>query len=173
MERFSGGLQKFCKIVAFIGAIFMLIMILATVVDVFCRKVIMSTYPGATEIVSFLLTAVVYCGVGYCAMGRGMITIDIFKPGKVLTVANNILCVLAGSAIVYATTAQAVISKSVGGSSLRLQIPKWPFMLITAFGFLIMCVILILQTIEDLKKTGTDKSKAASGPASGEGEGGS
>ena len=160
MEKFSHSLYKFCKIVAYIGAVFMLVMILSTVIDVFCRKVVTHTYPGATEIVSYMLTAVVYCGVGYCAMGRGMITIDLFKTGKVMTVINNFLCVIAGSVIIYATTVQAFASKAVGGSSLRLQIPKWPFMLVTAFGFLVMCVILILQTLEDVKAPAGHKSPA-------------
>lgn len=145
-------MHKVLKVFAFIGGLAIVIMILATVVDVFCRKAIGQSYPGATEIVSYLLTAVVYFGVGYCAMERGMITIDLFKQSKVAMVICNVLSIVVGFVVVYATIIQSMQSMAVGGSSMRLSIPRWPFMLITALGFLFMSVILILQTIEDLRK---------------------
>lgn len=151
----------------------MFIMIMATVVDVFCRKLIGQSYPGATEIVQYLLTAVVYFGVGYCAIERGMITIDLFKPNIVCTVFNNVVSIAAGLVVAYASVIQAMQSYAVGGSSLRLQLPKWPFMLITAFGFLVMCVILALHTVEDIKAHRAMKRGDDTPPMPDSGKGGS
>jgi TRAP-type C4-dicarboxylate transport system permease small subunit len=92
--------------------------------------------------------------VGYCTLKRGMIVVELFRVPKAVTVVNELLCVAMGGVIVYCTTVQALFSMGTGVGSLRLGIPKWPFMLATAFGYLVMSVALVLNLVQDLRAGG-------------------
>jgi len=131
------------------GAVAIVILTMATVIDVTLRSFFASGLTGATEIVTCLLTVVVYMGAGYCTLKRGLIVVELFKVPKGIIVANDIACVAIGAVIIYCTTTQAFFSMGTGVGSLLLNIPKWPFMLVTAFGYLVMSLALILNIIED------------------------
>lgn len=146
-----GILEKVSKVAAMLGALALIIMMSTTVLDVLLRYVTGNSILGSTEIVSYLLTAVVYFGVGYCVFEKGMITIDLFKVPLVIEYITRFLGVIVCAFIIFSVTKGAFLSMRVGGASLLISIPKWPFMLITSFGFAMMCILIILQTTEDIK----------------------
>jgi hypothetical protein len=59
---------------------------------------------------------------------------------------------------VLALLQQAAVAFSRGGGTLRLHIPNWPFEYITAFGFVVMIISLLVCMREDfqLKKRGVN-----------------
>jgi TRAP-type C4-dicarboxylate transport system permease small subunit len=133
-----------------LGAVALIIITLTTVADVILRAFFNSGMTGSIEIVSYFLTAIVYFGVGYCSLKKGMITVELFKPPRVVVYVHQVLCMLMSSVIIYAATSQAFFSHGSGAGSLRLHIPKWPFMLITAFGFLMMVLTMLVNMINDI-----------------------
>jgi TRAP-type C4-dicarboxylate transport system permease small subunit len=141
-----------------LGAISVVIITMTTVIDVVLRSFFNSGITGSIEIVSAFLTAIVYFGVGYCTIKRGMIIVELFNTPAVIVYINEVLSILMGGVIIYCTTAQAFFSASTGVGSMHLGIPKWPFMMITAFGYLIMSVAMILNLIEDIQN---NKAEAA------------
>jgi TRAP-type C4-dicarboxylate transport system permease small subunit len=126
-------------------------MMMVTVVDIFMRAVLNDSLTGGTEIISMTMVCVVYFGVGYTTFKRGMITVDILKVPFVVVMICNILSLITGSVLIMALLQQAHVALVRGGGTLRLHIPNWPFMYITAFGFAMMLLSLIILMIEDVK----------------------
>jgi TRAP-type C4-dicarboxylate transport system permease small subunit len=151
VKKITDGFTKFCVFSAILGALALLIITVATVTDVILRAFFATGLVGATEIVTAFLTAVVYFGVGYCTVKRGMIVVELIKVPPAVEYINQILCMIMGGVIIYAVTTQAVFSHATGVGSLRLGIPKWPFMIITSFGYLMMICAMLINLCNDIR----------------------
>ncbi|MDR0850904.1 MAG: TRAP transporter small permease [Clostridiales Family XIII bacterium] len=149
MEKITKGFEKFTIFCCILGAVAVVVLTMTTVIDVFLRTTIRGGFGGSVELVSALLTAVVYFGAGYCTLKQGMIVVDLFKIPRPIEIFHEILSIIMSLIIVYSTTGAAFFSMHTGVASLRLGIPKWPFMFITAFGFLVMAVALLINLIND------------------------
>jgi TRAP-type C4-dicarboxylate transport system permease small subunit len=149
LDKFTKGFEKLTVFCCILGAIAVTALTMTTVIDVVLRNAIHGGFGGAVELVSSLLTAVVYFGAGYCTLTRGMIVVDLFNVPRPIVMFNEIVSIIMGGIIVYCTTIAAFFSMHTGVASLRLGIPKWPFMFITAFGYLIMSIALIINLIND------------------------
>jgi TRAP-type C4-dicarboxylate transport system permease small subunit len=134
-----------------LGAISVFIVAMTTVIDVVLRSFFNSGITGSTEIVSAFLTAIVYFGAGYCTIKRGMITVELFNVPSIIVCINEVLSIVMSGVIIYCLTVQAFFSASTGVGSMRLGIPKWPFMLISAFGFSVMAIGMLINTINDIR----------------------
>lgn len=163
MKKVISVLEKISNVSVILGSIALGVMMMTTVVDVLIRLFNDKSFLGGTEIVSYFLTAVVYFGVVYCTFHRGMITVDLFKVPKPLEYLMRFLGMATCGFIVYSVTTAAFLSMKTGGSSLLISIPKWPFMFITSFGFLMMLVIMFVQIITDVQEDSLNK-RLAIGP---------
>jgi TRAP-type C4-dicarboxylate transport system permease small subunit len=152
LDKITKGFEKFTVFCCILGSIAVIVLTMTTVIDVVLRNAIHGGFGGAVELVSALLTAVVYFGAGYCTLTHGMIVVDLFNVPRPIVIFNEILSIIMGGIIVYCTTIAAFFSMHTGVASLRLGIPKWPFMFITAFGFLVMSIALIINLINDERK---------------------
>jgi len=132
-----------------LGAVALVVMTLTTIVDVILRSAVAQGVRGSDEIVSYMLTLVVYFGAGYCALHKGLIVVELFKVPRIIKIINDILCVIVGGIIIYYALVQAMFSMQSGMGSLLLSIPKWPFMIATAIGYLTMSGALIINIIND------------------------
>jgi TRAP-type C4-dicarboxylate transport system permease small subunit len=127
---------------------------------------------GATEIVTAFLTAVVYFGVGYCTVKRGMIVVELIRVPRAVEYINQCLCMVMGGIIIYAVTSQALLSQATGAGSIRLGIPRWPFMLITAFGYLMMNCAMLINLCEDIRDRRAERRAGPEPAARRDAEGG-
>jgi TRAP-type C4-dicarboxylate transport system permease small subunit len=161
VKKITDGFTKICVFSAILGAISLFFITMATVTDVVLRAFFSTGLVGATEIATAFLTAVVYFGVGYCTIKRGMITVELIKVPPAVEYVNQILCMIMGGVIICAVTTQAAFSHATGVGSLRLGIPKWPFMLITSFGYLMMICAMLINMCGDIR----DRRAARRAPA--------
>jgi TRAP-type C4-dicarboxylate transport system permease small subunit len=158
MEKVIKAYGYVAKGFAIMSGIAICVMMMVTVADIFVRAVMNSSITGGTEIVGMLMVCVVYFGVGYTAFKRGMITVDIVKVPFCVVLAMNVLSFVTGIVLIMALLQQAGVALARGGGTLRLHIPNWPFMYVTAFGFATILLSLIVLVIEDFKnkKSGID-----------------
>lgn len=151
------------KILAILSAAFICVMMMVTVVDIIMRTFLNDSLTGGTEIISMTMVCVVYFAVGYTTFQRGMITVDIIKVPFVVVMIANALSIITSIALMIALLQQAYVAFTTGGGTLRLQIPNWPFMYITAFGFAMMVLSIVVLMIWDVrnKRVGIDIGKVS------------
>jgi len=165
MEKFIKGYGIFAKGLAIASACAICLMMMVTVIDIFMRNVLNDSLTGGTEIISMTMVAVVYFGVGYTSYKRGMITVDVLKVPFVVVTALNIASMVTSVFFIMSLMQQAAVAYVRGGGTLRLHIPNWPFMYITAFGFMMMMAsmaVLIMMDVRN-KKRGIDIGSIADG----------
>jgi TRAP-type C4-dicarboxylate transport system permease small subunit len=157
--------EGFTKALALLSSFCICLMMLVTVVDIVMRNVFNDSLTGGTEIVTMTMVAVVYLAVGYTTIQRGQITVDVLKVPFWVVFVCNIICLITSCVFIYAIARQGLASLARGGGTLRLHIPNWPFMFITAFGFLTMMLSLIVIMLRDInnKRQGIDIGSAADG----------
>jgi TRAP-type C4-dicarboxylate transport system permease small subunit len=176
VEKVIKGYAYVAKGFAVMSGISVCVMMTVTVADIFMRAVMNSSITGGTEIVAMVMVCVVYFGVGYTAFKRGMITVDIIKVPFYVVLSMNVLSFITGVVLIIALLQQAGVALARGGGTLRLHIPNWPFMYITAFGFMTVLLSLVVLIIADFKNKklgigiGGYTDDAAAGAAENSGE---
>jgi TRAP-type C4-dicarboxylate transport system permease small subunit len=162
MRKVVKGYEYLAKGFAIVSGISICAMMMVTVVDIFMRTTMNGSLTGGTEIVSMLMVCVVYFGVGYTAFKRGMITVDIIKVPYFIVFIMNILSLITGIVLIMSLLQQAGVALARGGGTLRLHIPNWPFMYITAFGFMTVLLSLVILTVLDFKNKNANTGEEAS-----------
>jgi TRAP-type C4-dicarboxylate transport system permease small subunit len=163
MDKVMRLTKKIFDIICVFSCAAAVVMMLTIVVDVLLRR-IHSYVPGQLEIVSCGMVCVVWLAVGQCALKGEMIQVNIFRVGPVVELINRLItiaiCVLATVGAVH----EGLIALRMAGASSILHIPKFPFMWVTALGFLTVAVAV---AIDILNRRGR---KAGSDPAPGDNE---
>jgi TRAP-type C4-dicarboxylate transport system permease small subunit len=142
------------------GVLILLMMMMMTVVDVILRYFFRRPIIGSVEISVNLMVCVVFLGIAWCALNDGHISVDIItsklsKRGRAfLNSFNNIVTSVLALIIAWRSFLEAVSVKKMEVTSPLLGIPRYPFVFITAFGFLLLffaALILFIRNVKSVK----------------------
>jgi TRAP-type C4-dicarboxylate transport system permease small subunit len=153
LSRFKSIVLKISKGGVVVSCIMLAVMMLISTADVFGRYFFLHPIDGTWEIVSM---AFVVCGsfaIGYTQFIKGHIAINIFsdrlspKARNILFIFSYLVCLVASALITWQTWLRMVVyfHKTLGGETVTLGMPIWPFMLILAMGFFWVAVIFIID----------------------------
>jgi len=113
---------------------------------------------GAYDVVGLLGAAVVALPIAYTQIKRGHIAIE-FLVSKVprrtrtfIDILNHLLNVFFYSLLVWQSSLYGKKLLDLGRVSETIQIPIFPFAYTIAFGCSVMCLVLIVETIQLLKE---------------------
>ena len=143
-----------------VGVAFLLAMMMMTVVDVVLRYFFRRPIIGSVEISISLMVCVVFLGIAWCALNDGHISVDIItsklsKKGRAfLNSFDNLVTFALALIIAWRSYLEAVSVKKMEVNSPLLDIPRYPFVTITAFGFLLLffaALILFLRNVKSVK----------------------
>ncbi len=148
------------RVMAAISAVTLGIMVIIAVVDVCGRFFFKYGLQGGVELGGILLVIAGTWGMGYCQLRKQNIRIDVLVnrfPEKGRTIAfifTYIICVLATGLITWrsAVMTQEYMHIGLGTLTPTLLIPYWPFMLMMTVGFGWFCVILIIDSVNSIKR---------------------
>jgi TRAP-type C4-dicarboxylate transport system permease small subunit len=136
-----------------ISCLMLAVMMFLSTADVCGRYFFLRPIDGTWEIVSM---AFVICGsmaIGYTQLVKGHIQINVISDrlsprGQNMLFFFSYLVCLAGCALVGWQGWLRMVDyfhKTVGGETVTLGMPLWPFMAVFALGFFWMCIILIID----------------------------
>lgn len=139
-----------------VGVLFL--MMLLTVADVVLRATLNKPIIGTTEIVEQMMIAVVFLGLGWCALQGKQIRVELFashyKPGtqRVVDLSVYLVGLLLVGMICWRTAVETLTVKQLGLTCAYIEIPKFPFYALAAFGwavFFIAIASLFVKRIKD------------------------
>jgi TRAP-type C4-dicarboxylate transport system permease small subunit len=137
-----------------IGGIAILAMMVLTTFDVIVRYLGIWTVPGVTEIVVYMMVAAGTLGLGWCALKVAHVNVDLItarlpKLGqKIAATVCYVLVLIVSNIIVWQAFLKASASKDLGVGSTVLAIPQWPFVLVMAFGYLMLALASLILLVK-------------------------
>ncbi len=133
----------------YLGCTAVVLMMMTTVVDVVLRF-FKHPLKGSMEITTALMVCVVFFGMGRCSLLDLHMKVDIFKKFPWLDKVNKLITTALCLIICWQTIIQAFKAQSLNSVSQLLRIPKYPFVFVAAYGFLIIAAALISEFIHNI-----------------------
>jgi len=144
-------LGRFVRALALVAGYVLLLLTVATVVDVFLRYVFNMPFRGSIEVTEFAMVVMVFLSIGYCGWVGGHVAVDLlerhldrpalrFLPGLMAVVGAALFAFVAVLAV---TNALADFARA----SNMLRWPHYPFRFTVAFGSAVFALVLLVQGI--------------------------
>lgn len=140
------------RCLALVAGIAVLAMMLLTCTDVFLRYFLNAPIEGTFDATQMLMVIIVFFALGHCGWTGGHVVVDllrdVFSPGFLvaLSAAVNAVGAAVMLAIVWQATLTAFDFMRTGETPMTVLIPKYPFILVTAFGALVYAAVLLFKT---------------------------
>jgi len=160
MKKAEKSIRWIIEASGIVGVVILLAMMMMTVVDVIMRYFFRRPIIGSVEISIILMVCVVFLGIAWCALNDGHISVDIItgklsKKGRaILNSFDNIVTFALALLIAWRSVLEAVSVKEMEVTSPLLGIPRYPFVFVTAFGFLLLffaALILFIKNVKSVK----------------------
>jgi TRAP-type transport system small permease protein len=129
-------------------------MMCLVVADVTGRYVFNKPVKGALEIDEIMMAFVVFLSLAYCTVKKGHIIVELLlgrlQP-RTQSILNGFSCII-GAVIFSIITWQTGLHgwrelfSPTGTITMLLGIPVAPFFMVAAFGFALMCLVLLFQS---------------------------
>jgi TRAP-type C4-dicarboxylate transport system permease small subunit len=133
-------------------------MMMLTVSDVFLRYFFRKPILGATEITESMMACLAFFALAWCATQQSHLKVDLvvsFFNERVQAVVDA-LTGLAGLVIVALITWRNVVEaaaiRDLNIVSSLVKIPAFPFYYVIALGCAILCLVMVTQTIENIRR---------------------
>lgn len=157
MEKF---IRLIIEVSGILGVVILLGMMMIAVVDVIMRYFFHRPIIGSVEISIILMVCVVFLSIAWCALNDGHISVDIItgklsKRGRALLNSfDNIVTFALALLIAWRSLLEGMSVKKMGVTSPLLGIPRYPFVFVAAFGFLLLffaALILFIRNVKSVK----------------------
>jgi TRAP-type C4-dicarboxylate transport system permease small subunit len=160
MNKVEKSIRWLIEASGIVGVAILLAMMMMTVVDVVMRYFFRRPIIGSVEISIVLMVCVVFLCTAWCALNDGHIRVDIItgklsKKGRaILNSFDNVLTFALALLIAWRSFMEAMAVKEMEVTSPLLGIPRYPFVFVTAFGFLLLffaALILFIRNVKSVK----------------------
>lgn len=158
MNKLEGKLRLLIEASGKLGVIALSFMALFTFSDVFLRYFFNRPIIGSVEVTEALMVCVVFLGIAWCALKGEHIAVDILahkiskNAQKIADSFNYILTAVAGLLVATQSFSRASFVKDMGINSPLLNLPRYPFLLISSFGFALLFLVALLHLYNTNKK---------------------
>lgn len=129
-----------------------------TVADVLGRSLFHHSILGTFELTEYMLAVIVFCTIGWCAVTKSHITVDIVtshlgpRARAVVSVFVNVLSLGVLLTIMWMSFCEAVAIGEMGKSSTMLGVPAYPFYWLMAIAFLIVSLQMLVELVLSISK---------------------
>ena len=137
------------------GVLFL--MMLLTVADVLLRAAFNKPIIGATEIAEQMMVAIVFLGLGWCALQGKQIKVDLFasrySPGmqRVIDLMVYFVGLILVAIICWRTFAATLTVQQLGITCAYIDVPKYPFYALAALGWAVLFVAMASLFVKRIK----------------------
>jgi TRAP-type C4-dicarboxylate transport system permease small subunit len=149
-----------CRLLGYIAAVILGFMMMLTVVDVFFRYILNAPLTGAIEMSELLMVVLVFPALGWIAIERGHIRVDLvvaLLSRRVGLIVEIIILFLTLGTYGYITWQSILESRQADMTTSLLNIPEAPFHWVMTGGFLMLCLAIVSLVVEDVVSLGKEK----------------
>lgn len=145
LNRFTGG----------VGAWFLIPLMIITAVDVVSRDVFNHPIPGTVELSQYMLAVFVLLGLAYTQQVKAHVAVSLFTsrlspPVQLsLNILATLLCLFISLIIAWQGWVVGIEEKTVSD---MLRVPQYPFRLLVAVAAFLMCLELLMDLGDSLRK---------------------
>jgi len=136
----------------------LMLLMLYTVIDVVLRYVFNHPFRGSLEITEFAMSLIVFLGIAYCGWLGGHVAVDILERPlehprlRFIPIILTLVSAVLFAAIAWLTAADAINASHRISNMMRW--PHWPFQTIVAFGAAMYAIVLAIQCVQAVRRTG-------------------
>lgn len=129
-------------------------MMLLTVSDVLCRKLLSKSILGTVEITEMMMIVTVFFSLAQTELLNGHIKVDLVlsrltpKAQACFDLFTQLCCALLFGAITVSTLRHASGMRDSGEVTLDLLMPVWPFVYVVALGCALLTLALLLKFLQ-------------------------
>jgi tripartite ATP-independent transporter DctM subunit len=151
LDSAIGALNKLNSPVRWVGIVGMaifILMVLFTFTDVVMRYIFNRPISASVELTSLMMVIVVFLGIAYTQLSKAHVTMDLItvrlsrRPQLVMEGFANLVSIALFAVLIWRIIINAVTNPQL---TAVLKIPHSPFILVAAFG----CVLLTLMLVRD------------------------
>ncbi len=142
------------------------IMMMLTVADVVLRYIFARPIQGSMELTEYLMVCVGTLGLAWCALQGAHIKVELIvskfpqRLQKVIDSFNYILLIGISGLIASQTFMRAGTVRELGVASAMLDVPQYPFVLVSSFSYLLLfltSIMLLIHAIFSLVSRAVEK----------------
>jgi TRAP-type C4-dicarboxylate transport system permease small subunit len=155
-EGRSGSFGRFLRLLALLGGWVLVLLMGYTILDVVLRYGFNRPFSGSLELTEFAMSMIVFLGIAYCGWVGGHVAVDVLeRPLEdprlrfvpiLLSLASALLFLI----VAWLTAVDALTSTHRISNMMRW--PHWPFQLTVAFGAAMYGIVLLIQSIQMLRR---------------------
>ena len=157
-DHFEKGIASASRILNNIGIAFLILLMLLITADVLLRALLKWPILGTNELSEFMMIIVVYLAIAYTQHKKSHVSVDLLItrfPKKVQAIVDSVTYFL-GFSLCTLIAWQAFVDvgrlRDIGRVSDILSIPVAPFQLVMAIGFVVFCLVLLLDLLHSIRK---------------------
>lgn len=145
------------RISVFIAVGVLLLMMLLTVTDVFLRATLNKPIMGTTEITEQMMVAVVFLGLGWCAIQGRHIKVDLFvshyplATQKFIDILIHAIGLIFVAILCWRTFMTTKMVKTLGITCSYIGVPKYPFYAVATIGWVVLFLAMVSLFIQRIK----------------------
>lgn len=153
LARVDEQFHKFEKLLAFIAALMIMVIMLLGVFQVAGRKIISFPVPGYVDVIEMLMTIFAFIAIAYTQRLGGHVRMEIILgrlKGRVLyalEILGTVIAIAVVIVLMYYGYDHFLRAYEIGDSTIDIQLPIWPSKLLVPFAFLVLLVRLTIQLI--------------------------
>ena len=149
------GIHKANRFAAGAGAWFLIPLMIMTALDVLGRDVLNRPIPGTVELSQYLLSVFILLGFAYTQQVNAHVTVSLFtsrlpyRVQLIVKIMTTLLMLLMGCIIAWQGWVVGIEERTVSD---MLRVPQVPFRLLVAFSAFMLCLQLLSDLGDSLKK---------------------
>jgi len=150
-----GIIRTVSRLLGYVATGFMVVLMLLTVVDVFLRYFFNAPITGATEISRLLMIIIVFPALGWAAIDRVHIRVDLVVsriPPKLQAIFGSITFLFALVTYSIITWQSFLEATVVNRQTSLLHLSFTPFYWVMSVGLAIFCLAIAALVVEDIAK---------------------
>jgi TRAP-type C4-dicarboxylate transport system permease small subunit len=149
------GIHKANRFTAGVGAWFLIPLMIITALDVLGRDVLNCPIPGTVELSQYLLSVFILLGFAYTQQVKAHVTVSFFtsrlpyRAQLIVRIMTTLLMLLMGGIVAWQGWVVGIEERTVSD---MLRVPQVPFRLLVAFSAFMLCLQLLTDLGDSLKK---------------------
>jgi TRAP-type C4-dicarboxylate transport system permease small subunit len=154
-ETVKKGIHKVNRFIAGVSGFFLLPLMIITAVDVVGRDVFNHPIPGTVELSQYMLAVFILLGLAYAQQMKAHVAVSIFtshlndRGQLILNIITTLLCLFISFIIAWQGWMVGIEERAVSD---MLRVPQYPFRLLVAIAAFLLCLELLMDLGDSLKK---------------------
>ena len=155
LEKLKKGIQILNRFIAGVSACFLIPLMLITAADVVARDVFNHPVPGTIELSQYMLAVFILLGLAYTQQIKAHVAVSLvtsrlpLNAQQVLNIITTLMSLFIFSILAWQGLVVGIEERTVSD---MLRVPQYPFRLLVALAAFLMCLELLMDLADSLRK---------------------